>query len=89
MYKTPERKLRWFKLRIVYRITPTNTYLFMCNIENSAVCTHCAVEEDILHLLWECEVAKNFCKNVCNGFNQNTIPSVYIEATEKLVILGR
>ena len=38
----------------------------MGKIKNSALSTHCAVEEDIQHLLWECEVAKNFWKSVCN-----------------------
>ena len=67
VYRTiSEPKLRWFQLRILYRIVPTNKYLFMCRIKNSALCTHCVVEEDILHLLWECEVARNFRRNVCN-----------------------
>ena len=60
----------------------------MGKIKNSALSTHCAVEEDIQHLLWECEVAKNFGKNVCNWINQSTVPSVNMEVTEKLVILG-
>ena len=59
----------------------------MCKIENSVLCAHCAVEEDILHLLWECEVAKNFWKNICNWINQSTVPLVNIEVTEKLIIL--
>ena len=69
-------------------IIPTNKYSFMCKIKNSALCTHCAVEKDILHLLWEFEVAKNFQKNVCKWINQSTAPSVNIEVTGKLVILG-
>ena len=52
VYKTtPEPKQRWFQLRIFYRTIPTNIYLFMCKIENSASCTNCVVSEDILHLL--------------------------------------
>ena len=60
----------------------------MCKIENSVLCAHCAVEEDILHLLWECEVDKNFCQNVSNWINQSTVPSANAEVTEKLEILG-
>ena len=59
----------------------------MCKLKNSALCTHCAVEENILHLLWECQVATNFWKNVCNWINQSTVPLVNIEVTEKLIIL--
>ena len=60
----------------------------MWMIKSSVLCTHCAVEEDIWHLLWECEVAKNFWKNTCNWFNQSTVPSVNTKVTEKLEILG-
>ena len=87
---TPDPKLRWFQLRLLYRIIPTNKYLLMCKIKNSALCTHCAVEENILHLLWECQVATNFWKNVCNWIYQSMVPSVNTEVTNtiKLVILG-
>ena len=89
VYKTTsEPKLRWFQPRMLYRIIPTNTYLFMCKIKSSVLCVHCAVEEDTLHLLWECEVAKNLLKNVCDWINESTVPSVNFEVTEKLVILG-
>ena len=60
----------------------------MCRIKKLAFCTHFAVEEEIRHLLWKCEVAKNFWKNVYNWVNQSTVPSLNTEITEKLVTLG-
>ena len=60
----------------------------MCKIKNSAICTHCANEEDMRHLLWECKLAKIFLKNVRNWINQSTVPSLNSEVTKKLVILG-
>ena len=42
----------------------------------------------MLHLLWECEVAKIFWKNVCNWINQSSVALVGIEVTQKLVLLG-
>ena len=60
----------------------------MGKIKNSALSTHCAVEEDIQHLLWECEVAKIFWKNVFNWINQSSVALVGIEVTQKLILLG-
>ena len=45
VYKTtPDPKIRRFQLRIFDRIIPTNKYLFMCKITDSALCTCCAIE---------------------------------------------
>ena len=56
--------------------------------QNVNVPANTGTAHNVLHLLWECEIAENFWKNVCNWINQSAVPSVNIEVTEKVEILG-
>ena len=54
--KIKESKLKWFQLRICYRIIVTNSKLHSMKIVDSNKCNFCHEEKDtILHYLFECQ----------------------------------
>lgn len=62
VYKTTaDPKLRWFQLKVLYRLLPTEKFLFNCKIKSSPLCKRCKEEEeDIVHLLWNCTESVRF-----------------------------
>ena len=57
---TMDTQLRWFQLRIVHHIVPTNKYLFLCKICDSPVGAYHNREDDtISHLFWSCYTTKH------------------------------
>lgn len=72
---TKDERLRWFQIRLLHRILPTNKFLHMCRIVDSSECTFCNQEEEtICHLFWDCHVTQKFwadlfglLKNSCAG----------------------
>jgi hypothetical protein len=49
-------RLIWFQTRLIYRILPTNKYLFTCKIVSDAHCTFCKLENETMSfilVLWQ------------------------------------
>lgn len=62
-HKLKEIKLRWFQMRITYRILVTNSILKDMGILQDNNCSFCNAEKDsILHYLWSCPFSQNFWK---------------------------
>ena len=64
---TADTKLKWFQIRLIHRILPTNRFLYICRIKDSPECTFCKTEEEtITHHFWSCPVIVPFWKNLEN-----------------------
>ena len=58
---TVDTKLKWFQIRLLHSILPTNRFLYICNIKDSSTCSFCKTEEEtITHLIWSCPVVQAF-----------------------------
>ena len=54
---TVDCQLKWFQLRLIYRVLPTNRYLFLRKTVESANCSFCADDEETInHLMWRCHI---------------------------------
>ena len=69
-YKTTnDSKLKWFQLRLLYRILPTNRYLNLMNIKEHDTCKFCDTHrETIEHLFWDCNVVTDFWNELYNRY---------------------
>ena len=62
-----ETKMRWFQMKIVYRILVSNSILFKMNIVHSDKCNFCLLEKDsVIHYLWECTHVQQFWADFLN-----------------------
>ena len=84
-----DTKLKWFEFRIIYRILPTNRYLYQRNLKDTALCNFCNdTNQTISHLLWSCDQVQIFWLRVqdrlhdCENFKNQYF-------NEELIILGR
>ena len=61
---TEDVQLRWFQCRVLHRLLPTEKYLFLCKIKDSALCNFCQNEDQsIQHMLYSCDIVKQFWEN--------------------------
>ena len=66
--------LRNFNFRFLHRISPTNSYLFKANLNNSPVCNFCNEDEQtIIHMYSTCRVTSTFWKEVLSWLKQNNV----------------
>lgn len=67
LLSTKDIKLQNFQYKHLFRIIPTNKFLFKCNIEDSALCDFCSMNIQTLnHLFWECPQVQHFWSEVSN-----------------------
>jgi hypothetical protein len=60
-HKITEIKLKWFQMRINYRIIVTNAILKSMGIVENSNCSFCNAEKDsALHFLWACPTTQKF-----------------------------
>ena len=86
---TKECKLKWFQLRILHRILPTNRFLFVRNVKDDNSCSFCGEhEESINHLLWNCEIVQNFWNQLENLLLNSCPNIVNLRFDEELVLFG-
>ena len=63
--KIEDKKLRWFEMKILHRILPTQKLLHSMRLAESPHCNHCENEiETITHLFWECPYVRSFWNNL-------------------------
>ncbi len=61
-----DSKSRSFQYKVLNRILATNSFLKMCKITNSSLCTFCKVDEETVeHLFWYCTVIRKFWDDIC------------------------
>ena len=85
-----ETKLKWFQLKICYRILVTNTMLSYMNVSDSNKCSFCLTEKDtILHYLWECNHVQIFWNNFVQFLKEKCVhcDRLYLNAT--IVLFGK
>ena len=62
--------LRWFEMRILHRILPTQKLLHSMGFADSADCTFCQQEtETLIHLFYECPIVQRFWNDFNNLLN--------------------
>lgn len=62
---TVDCQLKWFQLRLIYRALPTNRYLFLRKIIESANCSICGNDEEtVRHLMWHCQHVNKFWQDL-------------------------
>ena len=54
-----DNNLKWFQLKLIYRILGTKSYTMKLNITDNDKCNYCHQTETILHMFVECQNAKD------------------------------
>ena len=86
---TIDTKLRWFQLRLLYRILPTNRYLKIRKINNSDLCNLCNNDiENIEHMLYDCPFVMNFWRNISEKFIRKLPHASALNLSKELIIFG-
>ena len=86
---TIDTKLKWFQMRLLYRILPTNRFLFLRKIKTSANCDLCQNNvETIEHMLFDCDVIKLFWQNIVDKFISKLPHANSLNLSKQLVIFG-
>ena len=87
---TSDTKLRWFQYRLMYRILPTQKYLYKMKIVNSPTCLFCNIEEDsIVHMLWDCSKVQCFWNKFVEWIKENFPHCSQVCLSKELIILGK
>ena len=85
-----EVKLKWFQLKICYRILVTNSILTYMNVTQSNKCNFCLLEKDtILHYLWDCPHTQTFWNNFLNLLKEKCVQCDRLELNSTIVLFGR
>ena len=86
---TCDTKLRWFQLRLLYRILPTNRFLFLRKIKASELCDLChTMVETIEHMFYDCDVIKLFWQNLVNKFIDKLPHTNNMDIFKELILFG-
>ena len=85
---TTDSKLRWFQLRLLYRILPTNRLLHIYKIKNTAHCDLCNDIETLEHMLYDCPFVVLFWQNLYDKFVRNLPHVTNLVLSKELVIFG-
>ena len=86
---TKDTKLRWFQIRVLNRILPTNKMLKTCKIVEEEHCTFCKQEtETIDHLFWECSISLEFWKSVEEYLKKLCVHCSRLVFKKELILFG-
>ena len=84
-----ETKLKWFQIKICYRILVTNSILTYMNVVDSNTCNFCHTEKDtILHYLWECNHAQIFWNNFVQVLKEKCVHCDRLNLNASVVLFG-
>ena len=84
-----EVKLKWFQMKICYRILVTNSILKEMNVVNENLCNFCKIEKDtILHYLWQCPHVQLFWKALEELLLEKTNQQNGFEISRMLALFG-
>jgi hypothetical protein len=86
---TNDSKLKWFQLRLIYRILPTNRYLFLMKLVDSPLCAFCQNDEEtIVHLFWQCRFVDTFWRELEQCLTDKCAHLVNFHFDLKLILFG-
>ena len=86
---TTDPQLKWFQIRTIYRLIPTNRFLYLRKIKDNPSCTFgCNEEETITHLLYQCPIVYQFWNQVLTWVKSNCTNCDTLSFSEQLVIFG-
>jgi len=86
---TFDTRMRWFQWKILYRIIPTNRFLFQCKLSDSSLCSFCnQTEETISHLFWDCPIVQRIWFDLLNWMKSHFPHCDRMDLCQELVILG-
>jgi hypothetical protein len=86
---TVDCQLKWFQLRLLYRALPTNRYLFLRKIVDSAKCSICDQEEETInHLMWNCPYVHIFWQELKTSLLQHCTHIQNFNFSEQLILFG-
>lgn len=86
---TTDTKLRWFQLRLLYRILPTNRFLNVRGIIDNENCKLCRNNvETIEHMFYDCPFVLIFWQNVNQKFLTKLPHTNSLQLSKELVIFG-
>jgi hypothetical protein len=84
-----EVKLKWFQMKIGYRILVTNSILNRMRVMDSNMCTFCNREKDtILHYLWDCAHVQLFWKDFVKCLQDHCMNCDRLVLNPALVLFG-
>jgi len=87
--KIKEIKLRWFQMRIYYRILVTNSVLKEMGLTPNNMCNFCKTEKDtIIHYLWQCPFSQRFWDQFVRTLKDNCDNCARLVASPTLVLFG-
>lgn len=82
-------QLRWFQMRILHRILPTEKYLHSCKIVDSALCSFCKAEnETIDHLFFQCRKIRQLWDTLMALIQEKCFHVHNLRFDVKLIIFG-
>ena len=86
---TSDPKLKWFQIRTLYKLIPTNRFLHLRKIKDSPLCTFgCTEEETVMHLLYRCPKVQRFWYGILDWIKSKCTNCDNLILTEELIILG-
>ena len=86
---TTDPKLKWFQIRTLYRLIPTNRFLHLRKIRDSPSCTFgCREEETIMHLFYRCPKVQSFWSGILDWIKNKCTNCDNLILSEQLIILG-
>ena len=86
---TLDTKLRWFQLRLLYRILPTNRFLFLRKIKTSEICDLCKNGiESIEHMFFDCPIVYNFWQKLKEKFIDKLPHATSLQLSKQLILFG-
>ena len=87
--KIREVKLKWFQMKICYRVLVTNSILKNMGITESNLCNFCRQERDtIMHYMWECTMIQQFWKDFTKTFHDSCTNSSRLKLTPGVILFG-
>lgn len=84
-----DTQLRWFQLRLLHRLLPTQRYLFLNNLVDSPLCNFCEQEEqNIPHMLYDCDAVNEFWNNLMQIVKDKCIHCHNFQLDKEIVLFG-
>ena len=85
-----EIKLRWFQIKINYRILVSNSILKEMGISTSNLCNFCQTEKDsIFHYLWHCQYTQIFWNNLLQCLHEKCQNTTRLTFSPTLILFGQ
>ena len=87
--KIGEIKLKWFQLRICFRILVTNKILRQMRIVDNDKCNFCKTETDTVeHYLWDCVHVHSFWSDLVSLMQRKCENCITLTISQEMVLFG-